>query len=192
MVRSDCGAAVPPVSWDDCVSPTLFDGAILLSGEPPGFRVRLVGGAPLVLQVQLFGDRLLGKQLDDFALARQGKLPPRDGPLPAYYVYFLIEPLKRDDSGRVIELRLRPVECGRLPDGFEGKGTTRPLKGLAMDNEGLNCLAADRPALDRAVRATTTMPRRKLPGSPPLDVYRWVAELTPEDQARIRQSTIAE
>jgi hypothetical protein len=185
MLEDSCGDVAPPVAWTDCGEQALFDGALVAFEDQTAIPLRIGAGAPIVLQARQTGDRLIGRSLNDFALRQRGKLPPLTGPQPPYFLYYIVEPVRRDAEGRIVDLRLREVQCG--PPRAPIEPTDRPGPGLTMDEEDNNCLAADRVALSGAARATRDRPYDRTEGR-----YVWVADLSQQDRARIAQSTIAE
>lgn len=180
-----CGEARPPVIWSECGDSLLFDGDAVVFGDSGKTPVRAAAGRPTILQARGMGDRLVGRSLDDFALRQQGRPPLLSGDPPPFYLFFVVEPVRRDAEGRVIDLRLRSVQCGPPVKPLEP--TDRPGPGLVMDEEANNCLAADRTALTAAARATLGRPSDRSE-----ERYVWLGDLTEADRATIAQSTIAE
>lgn len=180
-----CGEVRPPVAWTECGDSVLFDGEALVFDESGKIPVQVAADEPTILQARGIGDRLVGRSLDDFARRQQGKPPLLKGDPPPFYLYFVIEPVRRDAEGRVIDLRLRSVQCGAPARPLEP--TDKPEAGLVMDEEANNCLAADRSALAAAARATLGRLSDRSE-----ERYVWLGDLTEADRTKIAQSTIAE
>ena len=72
---------------------------------------------------------------------------------PSFYVGFHV--IRTDSTGRVIEVRVWPVQCGPPPpDGDKSGLTKHMLSGLKERKEGGDCTAETKQALRNAARAS--------------------------------------
>jgi hypothetical protein len=136
----------PVGTWDDCAG-----GFVLRPGE-----LYSIQGADKHLRLD-----------NRFVLARgspavlQGIALPTDlEPKPADYEYAGAQPIKLDDRGRVVELKLWQAMCGRppprAPNDMGYKLTDRLLPGLTADRDHLDCIAATRGAVRASVKTSWT------------------------------------
>ncbi|MDO9335051.1 MAG: hypothetical protein Q7T61_01495 [Caulobacter sp.] len=176
-LHETCEGLIPPVAWAECGDGILVQGGAISPSSDTEQGIALSSGVPTLMQVRFQGDRLTDRSLNDFGAMQLGRKPSREGPPPIAFVYSIVEPLRKDATGQVIEVRLRDLQCGPPDETDMGRGTRRPFAEVAMDVEDNNCTVETRAALDSVARQSLALPRVKD------ERYVWVRDLTP-DEAR--------
>jgi len=183
MLSADCAFddALPSEQWPDCAEPMVVRGNQLLNQQWTSRlgandaierefllweeqRILLVGGDPLILQMEKTPQALL---MDE---------KPTEVPVETPWSYVAVRPLAHDAGGRITALERWVVSCGPIPPRRKGEEssphvTDRPYPGLRV--VGDNCRADSQEAVRQAARLTEQDDRAL--GVAPLPA-RWVRD----------------
>jgi hypothetical protein len=123
--------------------------------KAPPFSYRIGVGDPLLVQVQL----------QQAGAGDQGR---------TFYAFAALDPISRDDRGRIDRAEVWLVKCGPpaepQPGDMGPRPTEHPFSGVTGTEYG--CRPTDRSGLVAAARASRTIVAK--------EVYRWIDERPPE------------